>query len=430
MNDYLKNITPDSFSGIVFALEGIKGAVTVINGPSGCRFYHAMTAERGTIRYRSYDRLDNPRKWFLGSMCVPCTMLESRDYIYGSKEKLSEALEFLRDSIPFELLCVVNSPGAALIGDDLRSVVEPVVGDKPFVVIETPGYSSDICAGYERAVMELVRQLQIAPVNKRRDAVVNLLGLSLYHRNCSGDIAELTRLMRLCGIGINCIPCADCSLENIRRLPEAALNIVAYPEYGTKTAQYLQLQFGMPYYICDGPPIGFSATEKMMRAVCQMLNKECAPFMDESERARARAYSFISRVHADTGLPKGVGFAVEGCYSELYAYAGFLVGHFGMIIDCASVQNGQTACYRDKFIDRLNHFGLTQAVDRSIMDTGSEIVLASGGTIANLRLRKHRFTGIEIALPSIGYLDVTPKTHLGLQGALMLTEQILNGLLF
>lgn len=37
---------------------------------------------------------------------------------------------------------------------------------------------------------------------------------------------------------------------------------------------------------------------------------------------------------------------------------------------------------------------------------------------------------VEVSLPSLGYVDVIPKTHLGIQGALMLTEQIINSLLF
>jgi hypothetical protein len=41
-----------------------------------------------------------------------------------------------------------------------------------------------------------------------------------------------------------------------------------------------------------------------------------------------------------------------------------------------------------------------------------------------------RFSGIEISLPSIGYIDVIDKTHLGASGGLFLTEQILNGLVY
>ena len=311
MNDYLKNITPDSFSGIIFALEGIKKSVTIINGPTGCRFYHAMTAENQTLKYRGYDQLDYPEKWFFWSSRVPCTSLESREYIYGSREKLTEVLEYLRDTVSYELLCVVNSPGAALIGDDLRGIIGQVIGDVPFIAIETPGFSSDICSGYEKAAIELIKQLGVSRTEAIREGSVNILGLSIFHRNCLGDIEELARLMELCGITVNCFLCSDCDTEDIRHLPEAALNIVIHPEYGLKTAEHLQQQFDTPFYICDGPPVGFSATEKMMREVCGILGKDESRFMIESKRARARAYAYIARFSSSTGLPGGVRFAVE-----------------------------------------------------------------------------------------------------------------------
>jgi hypothetical protein len=54
--------------------------------------------------------------------------------------------------------------------------------------------------------------------------------------------------------------------------------------------------------------------------------------------------------------------------------------------------------------------------------------LADGNTIAELKLYGQKFCGIEIALPSLGYIDVTGKTLFGGDGALFLLEQILNGL--
>ena len=70
------------------------------------------------------------------------------------------------------------------------------------------------------------------------------------------------------------------------------------------------------------------------------------------------------------------------------------------------------------------------ALQADILETPGEIVLADGCIIAKLKLLRHVFSGIEIALPTIGYVNVIPKTHLGLHGALLLIEQIINGLTF
>ena len=453
MSGYLNSITPDSFSGILFALEGIAHTVTLINGPTGCKFYHSATSDNQTIRQFEFDPLNYPEKWYFGQPRVPCTYLDSGDYIYGSREKLTEALEFLQDHVAFDLLCIVNSPGAALIGDDLVGIAGTVIRDKPVVLVETPGFSSDICTGYENAVLHLLENLligetpYIAPDKEsvsrhspqlRRSAEpdtqkrprVNILGLSIFHKYYAGDAAELERLFNLCGIDVNCILCAGCSLESIQNIEHADLNVVLHPEYGLRTANYLNEHFGTLFYRGDGLPLGFSAVESFFSDICEALDTETSAFTEECDRARGRVYPYISRVNSLTGLPKGVEFAVEGTYSELYSYIRFLTQYLGMIPECASIQNIQSDCAKGRLQELLTGLGLPQILDCDISQTRSELVLGSGNTIAGLRARKHEFVGIETCLPTLGYIDIIPKTHLGIQGALMLVEQVLNGLLF
>ena len=429
-DDLLTGITPDSFSGMIFALEGVSGAVTLLNGPTGCKFYHSAMSDYQTIRQLAFDPLSYPAQWYFGQPRVPCTYLDSRDYVYGSGDKLEEACTFLRENVPFDLLGVVNSPGAALIGDDLRRVIGCCLPDKPVVVIESPGFSSTICDGYDIAAREMLRQLDAPGTGKRRSDTVNILGMSIFHRHCAGDMQELRRLLGLCGVAVNCFVCADCGMETLAAVPEAALNIVVYPEYADRTAQFLRERYGTPFYVCDGPPVGFDATEKMMGDVCSLLGRDASAFAAESEKARARAYTHISRVHSMTGLPKGVRFSLEGTCSELYAYVGFLVRYFGMVLESANVLHGESGAYRENLERLLTGLGLSGALHKGILEADSELVFASGGTIAQLKLLGKRFSGIETSLPSLGYIDVLPKASLGLTGALAITEQVLNGLIF
>jgi hypothetical protein len=84
------------------------------------------------------------------------------------------------------------------------------------------------------------------------------------------------------------------------------------------------------------------------------------------------------------------------------------------------------------FIDRLKayldsiHRGC--ALTNSLVGTACHIFLGDGNTIAAMRLEGQRFCGIEIAMPSLSYIDITEKSILCEQGALFLLEQILNGL--
>ena len=73
---------------------------------------------------------------------------------------------------------------------------------------------------------------------------------------------------------------------------------------------------------------------------------------------------------------------------------------------------------------------MAEALQKPILDTKAGIVFADGSILAQLKALHHIFSGIEIGLPSIGYTDVIPKTHQGLNGSLMICEQIINGLIF
>ncbi len=431
MNPYLTNISPDSFSGILFAMEGVENVLTLLNGPSGCKFYHSATSDSQALRQKEFDPLNYPEEWYFGQPRIPCTFLDRRDYVYGSKEKLLDGIAFFKERVSFDLLCVVNSPGAALIGDDLAGILSLALDDIPYITVETPGFSSNVCRGYETGVLSLLRQLEAKRLTVPAEPLtVNLLGISIYHNYHEGDLKELKRLFALCGIGVHCCVCAGCSLTELLSLPQASLNVVVRPEYGLETARYLAETCGTPYYVCDGPPVGFAATEKMMTDICRILGADPTAVITESERARGRAYVHLSRLNSLTGLPRGVAFSVEGTWSEAYAYGSFLIHYLGMAPVCFSITSPDSDCRQSLLLSLAEQYKCPQTLEADILETPGEIVLANGCTIAKLKLTHHIFSGIENALPGMGYINVTPKTHLGINGALFLLEQVLNGLTY
>ncbi len=429
--NYLTGITPDNISGILFALEGIKNVVTLLNGPTGCKYYHSSYSDR------LYPRRSNPGflaagdEWYFNQPRVPCTYLDRKDYVYGSREKLLEGLSFLQEHTPFDLLCVVNSPGAALIGDDLEGILRPVIGDKPLVTVQTPGYSGDVFQGYERGVLSLLQQLRSMQKEETPEPrTVNLLGLSIYQYYHDGDLAEMRRMLALCGIKVHCSLCCNSSLEEILSLKKASLNIVLRPEYGAQTAQYLERELGIPYYICDTAPIGFMAAESMMQDICTMLSCDSSALIEESHKARAVAYCHISRLNTLSGLPRGVTYSLVGTTSETCGYIDFLSGYLGMALTSCTLLGTPYQASRDALTHILNSWHCADAPKTDLLANPGEVVLADGNTIARLKLSGHRFTGIENAEPGIGYVHVIPKTHIGINGALYLLEQVLNALDF
>ena len=396
---------------MIFAVEGMKNAIVLLNGPMGCRFYHSTTSRFLSIRPMlllptedgervpvDYNYLND---FFFRQDRVPCTYLDGYDYVYSTRDKVSRALDFIRDNVAFDFLAVVNSPGAALIGDNLLELAREKLGESRVVMLESPGYSTSLEEGYSEAALALLRQTgpalwkDLPPVSDGKKRV-NLLGLSIWHRYFEGDLLELRRLFALCGIEVNAAMCADCSLAELRRMPLADLNVVICPEMGTAAAEYLAEERGMPFYLCDALPIGFSAVEKLFADVCALLGVSDEALRAESEKARALAWYRINQTHQAYGRPRGVKFFVDGSPSQVKGFSEFLTHYLGM---------------------------------ESAPPEQAELVFADANVIAELKLRNQVFCGIEISLPGMGYVDMIPKTHLGVQGALFLIEQVLNGLM-
>jgi nitrogenase molybdenum-iron protein alpha/beta subunit len=342
--------------------------------------------------------------WFFRQERVPSTYLDGYDYVYGTKEKVADALRYISQNIDFDLLAIVNSPGAALIGDNLLEIARSILGDRRSVMLESPGFSEPFELGYSEALRALLAQ--VGPALWRDGAgtakgegdakSVNMLGLSIWHRYHEGDLKELRRLFDLCGIRVNACPCAGCTVEELSHLPQADLNVVLYPEMGLESARFLEETLGQPYYVCQVPPVGFAATERMFADICELLGVSDEAFMRESERARALSWYKIKQVDTLSGKPKGVMFHVSGNDSQVRAYTEFLTDYLGMV-------------WADP--------------------EDAELVFADANLIAELMLKNKTFCGIEINLPGMGYIDLVSKTHLGIEGSLFLIEQVLNGLM-
>ena len=254
--------------------------------------------------------------------------------------------------------------------------------------------------------------------------------------------------MEICGIQLNCVLCADTQIHEIKQLSQASLNVVLYPELGLEIAKYLESSLDMPYFLFDkGLPIGFDLTQEYIddilnklyeessreeqgEGVALQISKRMSTLNGKLERARVEAYVHISRIYSLTGLPKGATFSIEGPTSSLFAYTQFLFKYLGMIPESIVPLEGDPGLFTDRLVDLLDTHDLSSSYKRDIYEGKSDILLANGNTKAQLVLDGQNFTGIEIDMPSMGHIDVIPKTYLGIRGSLLLIEKVLNGMMF
>ena len=429
MQHCMKNITPDSLTGAIFAVEGIRDACVVLNGPTGCKLYHSAVSDGQYSRCLSFDPLEFAEEFYFGQPRIPATYLDGYDYVYGSGEKLIRVLKRI-SAKDYRLIAVINSPGAALIGDDLPQILKRTLLATPCFAIENTGYSGSFAEGYQNALDKI---FEILPANSTQTVKksVNLLGFHIYQKHFENNLKTIKKMLALCGIRVIASPCAGDTAEKITHRAEAELNVVVYPEYGERAAKQMQKQYGIPYIIpTQGAPIGFEAAENFILEVCKKLNAESSRALEELDKVRARAYLFLARYSSLLGLPKGALYSICADSSTAYALTKWLSTYLGMIPSAVAVTNGTEGIFAKKLRIFLKDIGYGEAMNNPITTSPAHIVFADGNTLAQMRLAGQRFGGVEISLPSLGYMDVMPKTFFGGEGALFLLEQILNGLRF
>lgn len=428
MKNCFQSIMPDSLTGAILAVEGIKEGTVLLNGPTGCKLYHSAISDEQLPTQLSFDPLNYPEEFYFGQPRVPCTYLDGYDYVYGSQNKLIKLLRAIK-SKGCKLLAVINSPGAALIGDDLDRLIKEEMGDCLYFSMESTGFSGTFNEGFQNAIINLLSIL----LKNRNDIVpksVNLIGISIYDKYFQGNIKEIKRLLKLCNIKTISTICVGESIENIKDSLKAEYNVVLYPEYGLKIAKWMEEKFNIPYMILDeGVPIGFEGTENFVYNICYKLNGDNTLFKEKLERAKARSYIYISRFNSLTGLPKGCTFSIRGETSTAYALAKWLYSYLGMIPLSIEIPEGKGIFY-EKLYNFLDNIGYKRALTTSISENTAHIVFGDGNTILQLRAQGKKFTGVEISLPTLGYIDVVPKSIFGIKGSLMIVEQILNSLSF
>ncbi|MFK5953196.1 MAG: nitrogenase component 1 [Desulfobacterium sp.] len=420
------NVIPDSFTGAIVAIEGIRDAAVLLNGPTGCKFYHGAVSENQMPRTDFLDPLYYSEKFYFGQPRVPVTFLDDYDYVFGATDKLEKILPVVAQK-GHGLIGVINSPGAALIGDDLLRFIKNANLPVPCIAVENTGFSQPLTSGFQNTVMDVFTRIS-PPELPREKGCVNLMGISIFHHHWQGNIAELTTLLQACGIRVNTTICAGCTLAELKNISSAQFNVVIHAEYADALVLFMAERFNMDSFIPpNGAPVGFKATESWISGVCEKLDVSPAPAMKLIKCARQKSHEALNRFNALTGLPKGATFAVDGDASLALPLATWLYEYLGMVPVSIRINTGMPESM-DKIKSFLQAIDCAGAWQAPMENETPDVVFGSGAVIARLGLCGDPFTGIELSLPAGTYQHVIPKTYMGPQGSLYLIERIINGL--
>lgn len=419
---------PDGFIGTLLAIEGISDAGVILNGPTGCRGYPAIFSNRHYPRKNARKSHDFEERFFFGLSRMPCTFLDADDYIHGSTEKLREVLPLIAEK-EYTFLAIVNSPGASLIGDDLKRFIADARLSDRCMACEGAAYSRPFSEGFDEAVVSSLQWLRLNHLSKVKTRV-NLLGFSMIQKYWQGDISEIVRTCELMGLSVVAVPGAGSPVAELRESTSASCNLVVYPEYCRKTAEFYQHAFGIPaVYSPGGVPIGFDPTETWIRTVAEATGADPKHALEDLRKKRMQAYHQLARCSDEDCYKKSARFSIRGDTSLVLSLTTWLYEYLGMHPVSLSFLDGKDPEIEKQVSDYIirNHLPQTSTITDPY-ETSSDLFFGDILTGRDLMLSGLTGNVIELYNRTSEGPEFIKKTHLGAEGTLWMLEMIFRAI--
>ncbi len=404
---------PEALLGTMIALEGIRDAMTIIHGPTGCKMYPSDLTERLFVRRKSEVETRNmflrDMKYFFYQPRMPCTLLDGNGLIMGSSERLEDLYSIVVNDGP-SLIGLINSPGASLIGEDL----DKVRSDIPTVRFESHDFSAPMYEGFSDCTVKIIDT--ICHPSEVKKGTVNIFGLSIWHLRFEDDVEELRRMLGLCDIEVNCFLCAGSSVEEIKKIPEAELNIVIDSDFGLRAAEHCRERFGTPYI--DITPIGFDSNEDLIKNVCSLLGKDPSLALEDSKKWRRSTAMKIDSMTKRYVKIRGRTFSIHSTPAITGALAYFLYDYLGIVPVALQCDEGK---------DRFDDIGIPISDD--VWNDYCDIIYSSGNENAAMIDRGMASEGIEVCDPLSYPVNIVRRPMFGTMGAVHIMEETLNALI-
>lgn len=239
--------------GALSVTTGVRDAVTVIHGPSGCA-HHNFSLLHATLFTEGVAAL--PR--------LLSTHLREDEIIFGGEEALEAILREIDGTEP-SCIFVLSTCIVDTIGDDTPAICRKSWGS-PVVYIPTAGF---LGGGFNRGLLNsLLTLAQGINCGEIKRCTAALIGEKNLEYEVEENHKEVTRLLNLLGIRVELRFVRNLYFTDIHRMGEVALNILRDPLL-IPVGQHLERRLGIPFVDCM--PEGFSGTLRFLSEVARHL---------------------------------------------------------------------------------------------------------------------------------------------------------------
>ncbi|MFZ5986544.1 MAG: nitrogenase iron-molybdenum cofactor biosynthesis protein NifE [Bacillota bacterium] len=284
------------YCGARVVLNPITDAYHIVHGPIGCASYTwdirgSLTS--GPETYRNSFSTD----------------LREQDVVFGGEKKLSAAIDEIVEKYSPKLIFVYATCIVGVIGDDIDAVCKRAEQKYNIRVIpvKSSGFAGNKSMGYKAACKALIKLMGDNVPDKVRG--INFLG----DFNLAGEIWIITNYLKQIGIDVISKITGDSRFEEIKRAPEASLNIVQCAGSMTSLAKEMEAKYNIPFV-----KVSFFGIED----TCASIMKVAEAYGDKQVQLKARQMVFNERLKIEPKLSY-YRKRLEGKRAAIYVGGGF-----------------------------------------------------------------------------------------------------------
>jgi nitrogenase molybdenum-iron protein beta chain len=276
-----------SLGGGLETLHALPRTIPIIHASAGCGSNISNATNPGGGHFGS---------GYVSGMGLPSTNVIEKDIVFGGEDRLREQIKSTLEVIDGDLYVVVTGCMVEMIGDDVISVASEFSNsDKPVLVVETGGFRGNSFTGYDLILQTLFKDFVVKTEEKKAN-VINIFGLvPAQDAFYKGNLRELKSLFNKLGFKVNTLFGEGETLEDLKNIGEARLNIVVSDFYGVDAAKVFEETHGTPYIIAP-IPIGSRATGEFLEIVGKTLDVKGEVIEKVIKEEREIYYDYFERI--------------------------------------------------------------------------------------------------------------------------------------
>ena len=415
--DVCERVDTCALTGAAAFVAGIPRTEILVNGPLWCYFYALRYLEHG-----SYDMAQR----FHGSQP------DNTAVVYGSEKYILAALKRLqKEGREPELLFIESSCSMSLIGDDLNGIAAKAALSCPYVTMDCGGLIGGFVEGYTKAALSVLDKCLELPAQTQKQ-VINILGQTDFYLHGRDDTEEMVRLLQKAGYKVQAVPGSGSSIDELKHLGNAQLNIVTNEELGLPLAEYLKKRCGTPY-ILAGLPYGIEGTKRWLARIDDALPApEPGAVYAEAEFVAEHLTSLLNDARCQWGDLWADRIIISGpptqalCLGEAVRREWVDTSELWLCCQRKLPHNAPEAYC--KAADAIFISGEIDIPWKDIAQFTGSLLLMGSSSESSLLYRQGRtdFINCNIAFPAKEEIYLTKQPLVGLEGSKQLVQKIWN----